>query len=93
MCIRDSLYHGGLRAKDPDGATIFDHVDYAGYAQVLTEEVKPWTYMKFPYITALGPDTGWYQVGPLARVRNCDFIPTPLADAERKVMLLSLIHI
>ena len=81
------LYHGGLRAKNPDGATIFDHVDYAGYAQVLTEEVKPWTYMKFPYITALGPDTGWYQVGPLARVRNCDFIPTPLADAERKVML------
>lgn len=81
------LYHGGLRAKDPDGALIFDHVDYATYEQVLTEEVKPWSYMKFPYITKLGPEAGWYKVGPLARVVNCDYIPTPLAEAERKTML------
>ncbi len=39
--------------------------------------------MKFPYLTALGPEEGWYRVGPLARVNNCDFMPTPLADAER----------
>lgn len=81
------LYHGGLRAKDPDGNVIFDHVDYATYERVLTEEVKPWSYMKFPYITELGPDDGWYRVGPLARVMNCDYIPTPLADAERVTML------
>jgi len=81
------LYHGGLRAKDPDGNLIFDHVDYGTYDQVLTEQVKPWTYMKFPYITDLGPDDGWYKVGPLARVRNCDRIPTPLAEAERLTFL------
>ena len=40
--------------------------------------------MKFPYIRALGPEDGWYKVGPLARVQNCDFIPTPLAEAERR---------
>ncbi len=28
------LYHGGLRARDPDGATIFDHVDYRDYGSV-----------------------------------------------------------
>ncbi len=81
------LYHGGLRAKDPDRNVIFDHVDYATYEQVFTEEVKSWSYMKFPYITQLGPDDGWYRVGPLARVMNCDFIPTPLADAERTTMM------
>jgi NAD-reducing hydrogenase large subunit len=46
--------------------------------------VKPWSYMKFPYLRALGPETGWYRVGPLARVQNCDHIPTPFADAERR---------
>jgi NAD-reducing hydrogenase large subunit len=40
--------------------------------------------MKFPFITSLGPEAGWYKVGPLARVQNCDFIPTPLAEAERR---------
>jgi coenzyme F420-reducing hydrogenase alpha subunit len=36
--------------------------------------------MKFPYLTALGKDDGWYRVGPLARVNNCDYIDTPLAE-------------
>ena len=39
--------------------------------------------MKFPYLTALGTAMGWYRVGPLARVNNCDFINTPLAEAAR----------
>ena len=78
------LYHGGLRARDADGNTIFDQVDYSRYWEYLLEEVKPWSYMKFPFIRALGPDDGWYRVGPLARVNNCDFIPSPLADKERQ---------
>lgn len=40
--------------------------------------------MKFPFITSLGEDEGWYRVGPLARINNCDFISTPLAEQERK---------
>jgi NAD-reducing hydrogenase large subunit len=78
------LYHGGLRARDADGNTLFDHVDYARYADYLLEEVKPWSYMKFPFLKALGPENGWYRVGPLTRVNQCEFIPTPLADKERQ---------
>jgi NAD-reducing hydrogenase large subunit len=77
------IYHGGLRARDPAGETIFDHVDCRGYEQVLREEVKPWSYMKFPFIASLGPERGWYRVGPLARVNNCDRFDTPLAEQER----------
>jgi NAD-reducing hydrogenase large subunit len=40
--------------------------------------------MKFPFINSLGPDKGWYRVGPLARINCCDFIPTPLAEVERQ---------
>jgi NAD-reducing hydrogenase large subunit len=78
------LYDGGLRARDALGRIIFDHVDYSRYGELIDEQVKSWSYMKFPFITALGPEEGWYRVGPLARVNNCDFIPTPLAEAERK---------
>jgi NAD-reducing hydrogenase large subunit len=78
------LYHGGLRAKDADGQLLFDHVDYQGYDKLITEEVKSWSYMKFPYLNQLGPENGWYRVGPLARVQTCDSIPTPLAEHERK---------
>jgi NAD-reducing hydrogenase large subunit len=78
------LYDGVLRARDAAGAIIFDGVDDQGYGDMLFEEVKPWSYMKFPFIASLGPRRGWYKVGPLARVQNCDFIPTPLAEAERQ---------
>ena len=78
------LYHGGLRARNETGTVLFDHLDYRRYSQVLREQVKPWSYMKFPFINSLGPEKGWYRVGPLARINNCDFIPTPLAEEERK---------
>jgi NAD-reducing hydrogenase large subunit len=78
------IYHGGLRARDPAGATIFDHVDYTHYEDYLREGVKNWSYMKFPFIESLGQDDGWYRVGPLARVNNCDRFTTPLAEQARK---------
>jgi len=78
------FYHGSLRARDANGGMLFDGVDYADYTQHIQEEVKPWSYMKFPFLTAFGKTNGWYKVGPLARVQNCDHIPTPLAEAERR---------
>jgi NAD-reducing hydrogenase large subunit len=81
------LYHGGLRARAMDGKTLFDHVDYNRYWEYIFEDVKPWSYMKFPFLRSLGPETGWYRVGPLTRVTQCDFIPTPLADKERQTFL------
>ena len=79
------IYHGGLRARDAHGDTIFDHVDYTRYSDYLREGVKNWSYMKFPFIEALGEDAGWYRVGPLARVNNCDYFSTPLAEEQRKL--------
>ncbi len=81
------LYEGALRAKDADGGLIFDQVPYAGYQALLEERTKPWTYMKFPHIRALGAEQGWYRVGPLARMATCDRIGTPLAEAERQALL------
>ncbi len=78
------LYHGGLRAKNDKGETIMDHVDYCHYNDIIHEEVKSWTYMKFPYLLSLGKEQGWYRVGPLARVNNCDFISTPKAELVRQ---------
>lgn len=81
------LYHGGLRARTADGQTLFDHVDYSSYWEQILEDVKPWSYMKFPFLLALGPEEGWYRVGPLTRVTSCDFIPSPLAEQERRDFL------
>jgi len=77
------LYHGGIRAKTAEGATICDHFDYCRYNDLIHEEVRSWTYMKFPYLLSLGRKDGWYRVGPLARVNNCDVINTELAEAAR----------
>ncbi len=76
------LYHGVLRAVDAEGRRILDDVDYQDYIAHIREEVRSWSYMKFPYLLHLGPDNGWYRVGPLARLNTADFIPTPLAQAE-----------
>lgn len=77
------LYDGKLRALNVAGDTIFDQVACDDYRSVIQEAVKPWTYMKFPFITELGEEQGWYRVGPLARVNNCDYIDSPLAEKER----------
>ena len=78
------IYDGGLRANDAEGNRIFDHLDNQMYNDYIAEEVRPWSYMKFPFIKSLGPEKGWYRVGPLARVNNCDYFDTPEAEAERK---------
>jgi len=78
------LYDGGLRAIDANGEIIFDHVENNDYLDYIAEGVRPWTYMKFPFIRSLGEEKGWYRVGPLARVNACDFIDTPEAENARE---------
>jgi NAD-reducing hydrogenase large subunit len=78
------LYDGHLRFRDAAGAILLDRVRDQEYRSVICEEVKSWSYMKFPFLRMFGPETGWYRVGPLARVQNCDFIPSPFAEAERR---------
>jgi NAD-reducing hydrogenase large subunit len=77
------LYDGVLRAVDRDGHRVVDDVSDQRYLDVLGEEVRSWSYMKFPFLRALGPERGWYRVGPLARMNTCSFIDTPMAEAAR----------
>ncbi len=77
------LYDGTLRAIDADGNVIFEGVRPVEYRDYLIEEVRSWSYMKFPHIRSLGRENGWYRVGPLAQLNNCAFIPTPIAEAAR----------
>ncbi|MGB5324849.1 MAG: Ni/Fe hydrogenase subunit alpha, partial [Pseudomonadales bacterium] len=81
------LYHGGLRIKDADGSILHDHYDYRNYTQLIREQVKSWSYMKFPFLIERGPQAGWYKVGPLARINNCDRIDTPKAESYRQDFL------
>jgi NAD-reducing hydrogenase large subunit len=78
------IYDGVLRALTADGRVIFDHADNQKYLDYIAEEVRPWSYMKFPFIKSLGPDKGWYRVGPLARVNNCSYFDTPEAEIARQ---------
>ena len=81
------LYDGKLCAIDSTGETIFEGVDNQKYNDFIAEEVRNWSYMKFPFIKSLGPEAGWYRVGPLARVNTARFIDTPEAEAARKDFL------
>lgn len=79
------LYHGVLRGIDADGNKVLNDVDYQDYLEYIDEEVKSWSYMKFPYLRSIGKENGWYRVGPLARMNTCDFIPSPLAQKEFEI--------
>jgi NAD-reducing hydrogenase large subunit len=79
------LYNGLIRCVDSEGNIIIDKVNNQDYNKYIEEEVKDWSYMKFPYLKMLGPEKGWYRVGPLARLNTCDFIPTPLAQKEFEI--------
>jgi NAD-reducing hydrogenase large subunit len=77
-----------LRAVDPDGNPIFEGVEARNYHDYLTEEVRSWSYAKFPHIRSLGGEHGWYRVGPLAQLNCCAFIGTPLAEAARREFMV-----
>ncbi len=81
------LYDGVLRVRDASGQILFDQIDDQRYQELIEEEVRPWSYMKFPYLRHLGAQLGWYRVGPLARVQNCDFIPSERAETERQTFV------
>ena len=81
------LFDGVLRVRDEKGRILFDQIDDQRYLELIEEEVRPWSYMKFPYLRSLGAQLGWYRVGPLARVQNCDFIPSARAEAERQAFV------
>jgi NAD-reducing hydrogenase large subunit len=84
---RLEFYDGPLRARDALGQPLFDDASVLSYLDLLGEHIEDWSYMKFPFIRALGVEQGWYRVGPLARLNNCAFIDSPLAEIERQAFM------
>ena len=85
-----NFYHGALRIVSAKGDEIY-HGPAGEALSLIEEHTEPWTYVKFPYLKELGwkgfsagEDSGIYRVGPLARINCCDFIDSPLAEAERQ---------
>jgi F420-non-reducing hydrogenase large subunit len=70
------FYDGNVRAMDGSAAQLADFPgkDYLSYIEEIAE---PYSYMKF---TKLKKGSGFYRVGPLARVNIVDSIGTPEAD-------------
>ncbi len=81
------LYDGNLRALDMTGKAIFDQLPYDRYHEVLVEDVRSWSYMKFPFLKEIGTEDGWYRVGPLARMNSASLIDTPLANQAREELM------
>ncbi|MEN9542098.1 MAG: hypothetical protein RLZZ459_2189 [Cyanobacteriota bacterium] len=73
---------GGIRVMASDGSLLADGLDGSAMETLLAEAVEPWSYLKFPYLRALGPEAGSYRVGPLARLNVCSTIGSPRADRE-----------
>ena len=81
-----NFYDGKIRVVDPDGAE-FVRYDSKDYAQHIAERVEPWTYLKFPYLKAVGwkgfvggKDSGLYCATPLSRLNAGDGMATPKAQ-------------
>lgn len=83
-----NFYDGKVRVVAPDGKE-FALVESAEVLSLIEERTEPWTYVKIPYLKAVGwhgfqagEASGIYRVGPLARLNVCQSIGTPLAQAE-----------
>jgi F420-non-reducing hydrogenase large subunit len=83
-----NFYDGKVRVTGPDGEEL---VKYApeDYTKHIAEHVEPWTYLKFPYLKAVGwngftdgKDSGVYCATPLSRLNAADGMATPLAQEE-----------
>jgi F420-non-reducing hydrogenase large subunit len=83
-----NFYDGKVRVVSPEGKEL---VKYApqDYTQHIAEHVEPWTYLKFPYLKAVGwkgfvdgKDSGIYCATPLSRLNAADGMATPLAQEE-----------
>ncbi len=82
-----NLYDGKLRLMARDGS--FEEFPYDRYTDFIAEHIEPWSYLKFPYAKKWGglsmeldDPVGVYRANTLARINVCDFIDTPLAQAE-----------
>ena len=75
------MYNGNVRMCDKEGKQYaeFGSPDYLDY---MAEAVKPYSWLKFPYIKDLGYPEGIYRVAPLSRINVCTKMPDPAEKAQ-----------
>ncbi len=93
---RVNFYDGMIRVVDPEGGE-FAKYPARQYTRHIAEHVEPWTYLKFPYLKAIGwkgfadgMDSGVYCATPLSRLNAADGMATPLAQENYEKMYATL---
>ena len=61
------VYNGKVRIKDKDGSDLLEYKNEE-YTDIVAEHVKPYSWLKFPYIKEMGYPEGIYRVAPLSRI-------------------------
>jgi F420-non-reducing hydrogenase large subunit len=91
-----NFYDGKVRVVDPDGKELCKYGP-TEYREHLKEHVEPWSYLKFPYLTAVGwkglvdgKDSGIYRATPQSRLNASDGMATPLAQEHYEKMYETL---
>ncbi|ABR55689.1 Ni/Fe hydrogenase subunit alpha [Methanococcus aeolicus] len=77
------LYDGKIRVCDSKGKTAYEY-NPSEYLNYIAEGVKPYSYLKFPYLKDLGEEEGVYRVNTLSRLNVADRMATPLAQKYYK---------
>jgi F420-non-reducing hydrogenase large subunit len=75
------VYDGDVRIKDQEG-NLFREFKPADYLDTIAEHVKPYSWLKFPYIKDLGYPEGIYRVAPLSRINVIDKMPDVAPQAQ-----------
>jgi len=83
---RVNFYHGKVRVVGPDGKELCKY-EPRDYLKHIVEHVEPWTYLKFPFLKAVGwkgfidgLDSGVYRATPQSRLNVAEGMNTPLAQ-------------
>jgi F420-non-reducing hydrogenase large subunit len=91
-----NFYDGMIRVVDPEGNEFIKYHPRQ-YSRHIAEHVEPWTYLKFPYLQAVGwkgfvggMDSGVYCATPLSRLNAGDGMATPLAQEAYEKMYTTL---
>ena len=77
------MYDGNVRMKDKEG-NLYAEFKNTEYLDYMAEHVKPYSWLKFPYIKDLGYPEGVYRVCPLSRLNVADKMPSPIAQDHFK---------
>lgn len=75
------LYDGVIRVVDPEG-NVDREFEPSEYLDHIAEAVRPYSYLKFPYLRDKGEEEGLYRVNTLSRLNVCDRMATPRAQGR-----------